>query len=128
MSEPVTSTAAGTYMIGGITIAGLVAGADTGVIIGAFAGAVIYVLSAADLSIWHRLASFLASFMIGTLAAGFVTDAINYMTPDAIHAERPLGAVVAAAVAVRIFMYISKQSENPGQWFKRLRGGSGDGQ
>lgn len=28
MSEPVTSTAAGTYMIGGITIAGLVAGAD----------------------------------------------------------------------------------------------------
>lgn len=28
MSEPVTSTAAETYMIGNITIAGLVAGAD----------------------------------------------------------------------------------------------------
>ncbi|MBE5250959.1 phage holin family protein [Enterobacteriaceae bacterium YMB-R22] len=129
MPEPLTTgTSAATYMIGGITIASLFAGGDTGVIIGAFSGAVIYVLSASDLSIWQRLLSFLASFLIGGQTAGFVTDVINYVTPEVIHAERPLGAVVASAIAVRVFMYISKQSENPGQWFKKLRGGGGDGQ
>ncbi|MFI8418120.1 putative holin [Serratia sp. NPDC078593] len=129
MPEPLAaSTSAATYMLGGITIASLFAGGDTGVIIGSFSGAVIYVLSASDLSIWQRLLSFLASFLIGGQCAGFVTDVINYATPEVIQAERPLGAVVASAIAVRLFMYISKQSENPGQWFKKMRGNDGNGQ
>lgn len=124
MPEPLTtSSGAATYLLGGVTIASLFAGGNTGIVIGAFAGSVIYVLSTSELSILQRMLSFLASFLIGSQTAGFVTDVINYATPEVIHAERPLGAVVASAVAVRVFMYISKQSENPGRWFKCLRGG-----
>lgn len=123
MPEPLTTgSGAATYLLGGVTIASLLAGGKTGIVIGAFAGSVIYVLSASELSVLQRMLSFLASFLIGGQTAGFVTDVINYVTPEVIHAERPLGAVVASAIAVRVFMYISKQSEDPGKWFKRLRG------
>lgn len=123
MPEPLTtSTRSFIDIISSITTENLFAGGDTGVIIGAFSGSIIYILSATNLPTSQRLMSFLASFLIGGQAAGFVTDAINYITPEVIYAQRPLGAIVASATAVRIFIYISKQSANPAQWLKKLRG------
>ena len=112
-------------MIGGITIAGLVAGADTGVIIGAFAGAVI--MSCRQLIfqsgiVWCRS----GIVQIGTLAAGFVTDAINSLNPDAIHAERPW--VLKLLLLWRFASSCtSASSRKIREKVKRLRGGGGDG-
>lgn len=127
MPEPLTTgTSVATYSVGGITIASLFAGENAGVIIGAFSGSVIYILTASDLSIWKRILSFFASLLTGAQSAGFMTDVINYITPEVIHAEKPLGAVLASVIAVRVFMYISKKSEHPGRWFRIMKGGKDD--
>ncbi|WP_114195492.1 putative holin [Edaphovirga cremea] len=127
MGEPVsTGTGAATYILGGVTIIGLAPGINSGIVIGAFGGAVIYVLSSADISILRRVCLFLISFLVGIVSADFVTSIINYFTPDVIVAEAPLGAVVASAVAVRLLMFISKESGDPVKLIKKLRG-HGDG-
>lgn len=56
MLEPTTSTGAATAAVTGVTLVGLLSGLDAGVVIGAFAGAVVFVLSATEFPIWKRLA------------------------------------------------------------------------
>ncbi|WP_114191636.1 putative holin [Edaphovirga cremea] len=70
MDEPVsTGTGAATYIIGGVTIIGLAPWINSGVVIGAFGGAVIYVMSSADISILRRVCAVrLMAFRRGSLS------------------------------------------------------------
>ena len=52
-------------------------GLDAGSVIAAFAGAVIFVLSAVDFPIWKRLLLFLVSVVVGVQVAGFTALALS---------------------------------------------------
>jgi hypothetical protein len=93
------------------------------VLIGAFAGAVIFVMSASDFSLLKKLALFVASLLVGILAAPFVADIITWATPGDIEARDPVGALVASAIAVRLLM---SASQNPTVFFDRFRRGGSD--
>ncbi|QHA85555.1 putative holin [Serratia rhizosphaerae] len=123
MAEPLGTTGAATAAVTGVTVVGLLSGVDSGVLIGAFAGAVIFVLSAAEFSIWKKLALFVASLLVGILTAPFAAAIITWATPGDIEARDPVGALVASAIAVRLLM---SASQNPTGFFDRFRRGGSD--
>ncbi|HGM5575426.1 putative holin [Serratia ureilytica] len=123
MAEPVGTTGAATTALTGVTVVGLLSGVDSGVLIGAFAGAVIFVMSATEFSWIKKFALFVASLLVGILAAPFAADVITWATPAGIEAHEPVGALVASAIAVRLLM---SASQNPTGFFDRFRRGGSD--
>lgn len=130
MGEPVSAVTATTVTLTSVTFASLFANTPAGVYVGAFAGAVVYVLSSQELSRFYQVGSFIASFLIGILGADFTTAILSKMLgkylPDDISIGNWLGATVAAAVGVWIL--ISLRKIDPKAILSRLiSGGSGDG-
>lgn len=121
MSEPVTTTGA-TAALTGVTFLGLLSGIDAGVVIGAFAGSVVFVLSAPDFTLAKRLMLFAVSFFSGLLSSAFIASVINSITPDGVIADKPLGALIASAIAVRLLMFMSKKADDPTSLIDHIRG------
>lgn len=64
MTDLSTGTVAVTAVLG-VTAATLVPGVDSHAVIGAFAGALFFIVFAKDLTAWARLGYFLASWIVG---------------------------------------------------------------
>lgn len=121
MSEPI-STGAATAAVTSVTFIGLLSGIDAGAVIGAFAGSVLFVVSAKDYTLGTKGLLFVVSMIAGIFCADFVASIITSITPESVMAARPLGAIVASAVAVRLLMFISNQAGNPMSLIERFRG------
>lgn len=112
MNGLTTGSADAPLILSGVTLAGMFAGADAGVLIGSFAGAMVYVLSSTELSRWSRLGYGLASFLIGIVSADLATGIITYMVGDFLPAgvtvSRAVGATVSATLGVCVLLALKK--------------------
>ncbi|EOV0986254.1 putative holin, partial [Edwardsiella piscicida] len=88
-------------------------GADAGVVIAAFAGAVVFVLSAVEFPAWKRIAFGFVSFLMGVIAAGFTASIIDWFLPDQVVVDKPIGALVASACVIWVLMFIISKAKNP---------------
>ncbi|EHY2961524.1 hypothetical protein K4B62_004683, partial [Escherichia coli] len=86
---------------------GLYSGMDAGVVIGAFAGAVIFVLSAHDIRLLKRWAYFTVAFAIGILGADFMSSLLSGIIGDR-EVDRSVGAMFSSAGLVGVLVTISK--------------------
>ncbi len=108
----------------GASVFGLATGIDYGVVFGAFAGAVFYVATAANITRVRLIAYFMTSFIVGVLAAGLVGSKLSQATG---YSDRPLdalGAVVVAAMTIKVLTFFN--SQDLGSLFSilsRFRGG-----
>jgi uncharacterized membrane protein YjjB (DUF3815 family) len=129
VGEPVSTATTTTLAITSVTFASLLADTPAGVYVGAFAGAVVYVLSSQELSRIAQVGYFVASFLIGILGAELTTAILNELVgkylPDGIVIGTWLGATVAAAVGVCFL--ISLRKVNVQTILSRLLSGGGDG-
>lgn len=129
MGEPVSTVTTTTVALTSVTFASLLADTPAGVYVGAFAGAVVYVLSSQELSRIAQVGYFVASFLIGILGAELTTAILNELVgkylPDGIVIGTWLGATVAAAVGVCFL--ISLRKVNVQTILSRLLSGGGDG-
>ena len=113
MAEPVSSTT----LTGGAAVAaatGWWAGLDSGVVIGAFAGAVFFVISSTELTLKARAGYFFVSFIFGVLCAPYAAKLIALLIPVSVdksgammEAPVALGALVAAAIAIKVLLALS---------------------
>ena len=123
MSDPLTGT--GAFIGGGLissALYGIVTHTDFGVVFGAFAGAVYYVATAADLTTPRRIAYFLVSYIAGILGAGLVGSKLAVLTG---YGDKPLdalGAVIISALAIKILTFVFNQ--DLAGVFSRFRGGT----
>lgn len=120
-ADPITSTGAATALTG-VTFFGILSGLDYGVVFGAFAGAVYYVATAADLTTPRRVAYFLVSYIAGVLGAGLVGSKLAVWTG---YIDKPLdalGAVIISALAIKILTFVFNQ--DLAGVFSRFRGGT----
>lgn len=120
-ADPISSTGAATALTG-VTFFGILSGLDYGVVFGAFAGAVYYVATAADLTTARRVAYFLVSYIAGVLCAGLVGSKLAVWTG---YSDKPLdalGAVIISALAIKILTFVSNQ--DLAAVFSRFRGGT----
>lgn len=109
MSDPVSGTAIAAGGLMGASVFGLVTGVDYGVVFGAFAGAVFYVATAANITRVRLIAYFMTSFIVGVLASGLIGAKLSQFTG---YTERPLdalGAVIVAALTIKVLTFIQSQ-------------------
>ncbi|AFE57993.1 hypothetical protein Q7S_08765 [Rahnella aquatilis HX2] len=125
MSEPISGlTVTGT--LAGAGLFGWFSGLDYGVVFGAFAGAVFYVTSAADLSNWRKVSYFTVSFLAGIFGAGVAGAKLSKYLD---YTDKPLdalGAVIISALAVQLLTFASNRAKNPTSLIDRWRGQSGN--
>lgn len=118
-AEPISGTATAHAVVTTVTFAGLWANTDAGVILGAFAGATLYVLTSHNLRWWEKLLYGLASFLAGLIGAKYMTAILNAtlnttlgkIAPgtEVIPVPESIGAMVAAAVIITfVLMYKSR--------------------
>lgn len=113
MSDPISGTGLAGGVLTGVSIYGLFTGTDYGVVFGAFAGAVFYIATTADLTATRRLAYFIVSYIAGVLCSGLVGSKLANLTG---YSDKPLdaiGAVIVSALAVKILTFLN----NPGYRF-----------
>ncbi len=85
MSDPFSGTGLAGLALTGASVYGLLTGTDYGVVFGAFAGAVFYIATAADLSVLRRLAYFFVSYIVGILCSGLLGSKLT--SSDGVHRE-----------------------------------------
>lgn len=126
-AEPISGTAVASAGLAGASVFGLATGIDYGVVFGAFAGAVFYVATAADISRIKLVCYFLTSFIVGVLGAGLVGSKLNSLT----HYDKPLdalGAVIFSALCIKVLTFLNSQDLNSlFGILSRLRGGGANG-
>ncbi|MFQ6256129.1 hypothetical protein HB991_13625 [Yersinia mollaretii] len=119
MPEPLT-TAGATAVLGGTALVGFWSGLDAEVVLGAFAGTVIFVTSAVEFPIKRRLILSLVSFIIGIITyrpvAAFIID---FLPTGYDRGADAAGALLSAVIAVRLLMAFYGRAGNPGAIFKR---------
>ena len=128
MSDPVSGTTVAAGGLMGASMFGLATGIDYGVVFGAFAGAVFYVATAANISRVRLIAYFLTSFIVGVLGAGLVGSKLAALTG---YSDRPLdalGAVLIAALIIKVLTFFNNQDLNSlFGMLSRYRGGGTNG-
>ncbi|CNL62641.1 putative holin [Yersinia aldovae] len=119
MTEPVSSATA-TTVVAGAAIVGLLSGPDAAdIVVGAFIGSVIFVISAKDFTLLIRTVLFLASFVVGILTCDFFASIISSVIGNFpligsnITATKLIGAIVSSAVSVRLLMALTKRAAEP---------------
>ena len=123
MSDPISGTGLAGGVLTGASVYGFLSGTDYGVVFGAFAGAVFYIATTADLSAARRLAYFLVSYIAGILCSGLVGS--KQVTG---YSDKPLdaiGAVIVSALAVKILTFLNNQDVGSLVALITRRGGSG---
>ena len=117
MSEPLSGSATAHAAVTTVTFAGFWANTEAGVILGALAGALIYVLTSHNLSILERCLYGIAAFISGILGAATATRVINKFIGnfvpgiDGAGIPESLGAMVSAASAITIVLALKKRAE-----------------
>lgn len=112
MTEPSSVVA-----VAAVTTAGAVAifpGVDAATVLGAFAGAAVFVLNQADLSIPRRALYLFVSLAGGIVAgedvAGIMTKLLRWALPDGAHINHAVGAMLSAALIVSVLQWAMRQA------------------
>ena len=103
MTEPTVSGAciAAPTSVACLGILGSIGAIGEGVLFGAFAGSVVFVLSKNEIPIWQRWLYLVVSMIGGVLAAGFAADVLQAVVPG-ITVPKGVGALLASALVVKV--------------------------
>ncbi|ASW27655.1 holin [Klebsiella phage YMC16/01/N133_KPN_BP] len=112
MTDPVTTGTTLTAAAAGVGAIGWWAGLDPGTVVGAFTGAVFFVTYAKELTTRARFGYGFVSFVFGIVCAQWFAELLSWVVSafvpgDHSKAPVPVGAVVAATLAIRILTAIS---------------------
>lgn len=98
-------------------------GHDPDTFIAAFAGSIIFVVSAVDFAIWARILLFAASMIVGLTCSDFCAQVLSQLSGKlfglALDVPSGVGAVIGAAAAVRLLMYLTTRPKKMGSIFDR---------
>lgn len=123
MSEPI-STSTATAALAGVTVASLMPFADPAVVIGAFTGATLFVMTDEMPSHWRRIILFIASFLGGCLCAQLISDVVSNVLPEQISVHTSVGAIIGSALLVRLMQLLQRLMQNPESFISMFRGKS----
>lgn len=121
MSEPI-STSTATAAVASVTVLSILPLADPGIVIGAFTGATLFVMTDDILSKWRRVMLFVISFLGGALCASLSASLLSALTQGIAQVPTAVGAIVASALFVRILQAAMRFTANPETFFAFLRG------
>ncbi|MGL4734378.1 MAG: putative holin [Enterovibrio sp.] len=120
MSEPFSATSA-TYAVATASMLTLVPGVDPAIMIGAFTGATMFVLSNESSGKIERVGLFVVSFFGGVLCANWVANAASAILPVQMSVNEGMAALISSACVVRILQYIMTITNDPESWINSIR-------
>lgn len=112
MSEPLSSSGA-VVVTGVLGVASLLPIVNDGTLFAAFAGAVVFVLSARDYRWPERLIYLVVSVIAGVLCAHLAAGIIDALLPSEVVVPDSAGALVCSAVAVRLLQWVIRNADHP---------------
>ncbi|MEJ6522088.1 putative holin [Shewanella bicestrii] len=121
MSEPISATSA-TSAVATASILTLVPGAEPAVMIGAFTGAVLFIITNDTSGNLQRVGLFVVSFLGGVLCANWAANALSAVLPESLQVNMGMAALISSACVVRMLQYLMKLTNNPESWLNALRG------
>lgn len=104
MNDPLSATTV-TALAGTTGFVAWWANLDVGVVMGAFMGAVFFVISSVDLSRIVRAGYFSVSFFLGIITAPITTEVMSGMFHTRAQVPEALGALFAASVAIKLLLF-----------------------
>lgn len=120
MAEPI-STSFATAATTAVTVVSLCPGIDASTVIGAFAGAVVFVMASTHLSIIKRVAFFMVSIINGCLCAKTVAAELTSMLPTHVDVPPSVGALIGAAVSVKLLLWLISRADHLDTWLDRFK-------
>lgn len=105
MAEPTATVTAGVSVMA-VAILSLLPGVDPAMVLGAFSGAVVFVMASDELSTAKKIGFFLPSFVGGLLAANLATSIILLFLPAQIAVSSGVGALLASALVVKTLLWL----------------------
>lgn len=121
MTEPATTYA--TTATIGVALLSLFPGVDAAVVMGAFSGAVVFVMASDDLALVKRAVFFVISFVAGCLAARLFATGLRAIVPERVEVSPAVGALIASAIIVRLLLWLIRRAEHPDKWLDRIKRG-----
>ncbi|MGB0859476.1 MAG: putative holin [Pseudoalteromonas spongiae] len=121
MSEPISTAKA----LVAVSVLTLIPGTDPAAIIGAFTGAVLFIISNDQLSSLKKFGLFIVSFFGGLVCANWSTVLISHLLPDSLQISSGMGALIAAACVVRFVQYLMRLMDDPKSVLSFIRGTRG---
>lgn len=101
MPEPISASTANGVAIA-LAIASTAPWLDPIILLGAFAGALLFGLTSEEKIVGRVILLFLTSFICGLLAADVTVQILAKLLPTDIEINKGVGAIIAAALAVKI--------------------------
>lgn len=131
MAEPISTSSTATVAVTGVgALSILLPGVDPGAVLGAFAGAAVFVLNSGDLGTLKKLGFLVASIVAGLLSAPLAAALIAKALPANTEVSHAVGSLVASAVVVKLLLAMIRLADNSdrlGAIFKGMTGNSDKG-
>lgn len=122
MAEP-TSTTAATVAVTGASLLALFPGLDAGAVLGAFAGASVFVMSSNDLTTLKKLAFLGLAIVAGLIAAPMAAALLAIILPQSVQVSAGVGALIASALVIKVLIWLINKADNPTALLSVLKGG-----
>ncbi|MNM98495.1 hypothetical protein D3C81_1110260 [compost metagenome] len=127
MAEPIATSTTAALAVTGVGAVTLLPGVDAATVLGAFAGAAVFVLTADEMSTSKKLAFLLLSMVAGCLAAPLAAALIAKALPTDAEVSHGVGALVASAVLVKTLLALIRLAGNSDRLITIVRGNSQGG-
>jgi len=131
MAEPISTSSTATLAVTGAgALSILLPGVDPGAVLGAFAGAAVFVLNSGELGTVKKLGFLAASIVAGLLSAPLAAALIARALPSNTEVSHAVGALVASAVVVKLLLALIRLADNSdrlGSIFKGISGNTDKG-
>lgn len=121
MAEP-TSTTATTLAVTGASLLALFPGLDAGSVLGAFAGASVFVMSSNDLGTVRKLAFLGLAIVAGLIAAPMAAALLSTIVPKGVQVSAGVGALTASALVIKVLIWLINKADNPASLLAGLKG------
>ncbi|CAJ0695992.1 phage holin family protein [Ralstonia wenshanensis] len=127
MAEPISTGSTATLAVTGVGALSLLPGVDPGTVLGAFAGAAVFVLNSGELGTVKKLGFLATSIVAGLLSAPLAAALIAKALPTNIEVSHAVGALVASTVVVKLLLALIRLADNSDRLFATLKGGADKG-
>lgn len=110
MAEPASTTVA-TAAVTGASLLALFPGMDAGAVLGAFAGASVFILSSNELGTVKKLAFLVLAFIAGLIAAPLSSALLSTVMPERVQVSAGVGALVASALVIKVLIRLINKAD-----------------
>lgn len=112
MAEPI-STSAATATLAVVSLVAMFPGISAEIVLGAFAGAVVFVLSAKELSVRLKLAFFMLSMIAGIVCASMAAQLLASVLPARVVVSNGVGGLLASSIVIRLLLWLINRAQDP---------------